>query len=287
MSKQRAVSLAFEGEALESVFVGRRDDAARPLVILFPTVMGVSELELRFGRQLVELGYSAFVADVFGKRFRGSPRETMIAEMNRLKQDRAGLRRRVCALFDQVLGLDGSTPATTAAAGFCFGGMCALDLARSGADLAGVASFHGLLDPPGLPPQRVTAKVIAFHGWDDPLARPDQCGDFDRHLARDKEELSRADGLGIRPQCFRGRFGGDRGQHTQAALVTLFERRQRVQTRMRRVAPLMSAFTRCRFGSNRRALTLWAWLILRPTTGALPQISQVLAMMSLGTLKKS
>lgn len=172
MSKQRAVSLNFDGEALESVFVGRRDDAARPLVILFPTVMGVSELELRFGRQLVELGYSAFVADVFGKRFRDSPRETMIAEMNRLKQDRAGLRRRVRALFDQVLGLDGSAPATTAAAGFCFGGMCALDLARSGADLAGVASFHGLLDPPGLPPQRVTAKVIAFHGWDDPLARP-------------------------------------------------------------------------------------------------------------------
>ncbi len=174
MSKQRAVGLDFEGQALESVFVGRRDDQPRPLVILFPTVMGVSELEIGFGRQLVELGYSAFVADVFGKAYRGAPRETMVGEMNRLKGDRAGLRRRVTASFEQVRGLDGANSATIAAAGFCFGGMCALDLARSGAALAGVASFHGLFDPPGLEPQPITAKVIAFHGWEDPLAPPEK-----------------------------------------------------------------------------------------------------------------
>ncbi len=174
MSKQRPVQLNFEGEALESVFVGRRDDAPRPVVILFPTVMGVSELEIGFGRQLVELGYSAFVADVFGKAFRGSPRKTMFGEMNRLKGDRAGLRRRVTALFEQVRGMDGADGAGIVAAGFCFGGMCALDLARSGAELAGVASFHGLFDPPGLEPQPIKAKVIAFHGWDDPLAPPEK-----------------------------------------------------------------------------------------------------------------
>ena len=173
MSKQRPVRLDFEGEELESVFIGRRDDAPRPLVILFPTVMGVSDLEIGFGRQLVELGYSAFVADVFGRKFRGSPREAMVAEMNRLKSDRAGLRRRVTALFEQVLGLEGGNGPSIAAAGFCFGGMCALDLARSGAELAGVASFHGLFDPPGLA-QPIKAKVIAFHGWDDPLAPPEE-----------------------------------------------------------------------------------------------------------------
>lgn len=173
MSKQRAERLDFEGEALESVFVGRRDDAPRPLVMLFPTVMGISELEIGFGRQLVELGYSAFVADVFGKAFRDAPRETMVGEMNRLKADRAGLRRRVTALFEQVRGLD-TDRASIAAAGFCFGGMCALDLARSGAELTGVASFHGLFDAPDLEPRPISAKVIAFHGWDDPLAPPEK-----------------------------------------------------------------------------------------------------------------
>ena len=92
MSKQTPVPLEFEGEELEGVFVGRRDGQARPTVILIPTVMGVSDLEIGFGKQLVELGFNAFVADLFGKKFRGSPRDTMFGERNRLKADRAALR---------------------------------------------------------------------------------------------------------------------------------------------------------------------------------------------------
>jgi dienelactone hydrolase len=174
MSKERPVGLEFEGEALESVFVGRRDNQPRPTVILFPTVMGVSDLELGYARQLVELGYAGFVADLFGKKFRGAARETMVGEMNRLKGDRAALRRRLLALLEQVRSVDGVDGANLVAAGFCFGGMCALDLARSGAALAGAASFHGLFDPAGLDPQPIGAKVIAFHGWDDPLAPPEK-----------------------------------------------------------------------------------------------------------------
>jgi hypothetical protein len=58
-------------------------------------------------------------------------------------------------------------------AGFCFGGLCALDLARSGADIAAAVSFHGLFDPPGLEPEKIKAKVVAFHGWDDPMVPPE------------------------------------------------------------------------------------------------------------------
>jgi dienelactone hydrolase len=57
--------------------------------------------------------------------------------------------------------------------GYCFGGQCALDVARAGADVAGVASFHGLFDPCGLPPQQIKAKVLAMHGWDDPMVPPE------------------------------------------------------------------------------------------------------------------
>ena len=60
-----------------------------------------------------------------------------------------------------------------AAIGYCFGGMCALDLARSGADVAGVGSFHGLFDRPDLPPQPIKAKVVAYHGWNDPMVPPE------------------------------------------------------------------------------------------------------------------
>jgi dienelactone hydrolase len=174
MSRQTAVPLEFDGEELEGVLVGRRDGQRRPIVLLFPTVMGLSELEIGFGRQLVELGFNAFVADLFGKQFRGAPRETMFGEMNRLSSNRAALRRRLVAVYDQVRQLDEAEPGQMAVGGYCFGGMCALDLARSGAELKGAISFHGLLDPPGLDPEPIQAKVIAFHGWDDPMVPPDK-----------------------------------------------------------------------------------------------------------------
>src|SRR5947209_7248846 len=152
MSRDRAIAHNFEGEQLESVFVGRRDGQARPTVILVPTVMGVSDLEIGFGRQLVELGYNALVADLFGRKFRGATRETMFGELNRLKSDRAALRRRMIHVLDLARGLDEVSKGQIVVAGYCFGGLCALDLARSGADLAAAVSFHALLDPPGLPP---------------------------------------------------------------------------------------------------------------------------------------
>ena len=173
MSKQTAVPLEFEGESLEGVFVGRRDGEARPTVILIPTVMGVSDLELGFGRQLVELGYNAFVADLFGKKFRGAPRDTMFGEMGRLKGDRVALRRRLLAILEQVRGLEGAKGQPIVVAGYCFGGMCGIDVARSGVDIAAAVSFHGLLDPPEMPEEKIVAKVVAFHGWDDPMVPPE------------------------------------------------------------------------------------------------------------------
>ena len=174
MSRQTDIPLQFEGEELESVFVGRRDGQPRPTVMLIPTVMGVSDLEIGFGKQLVELGFNAFVADLFGKKFRGSPRDTMFGEMNRLKDNRAALRRRLLAVLEQARALAEVDQGKIVVAGYCFGGLCALDVARSGADFAAAVSFHGLFDPPGLPAERIKAKVLAFHGWDDPMVPPDK-----------------------------------------------------------------------------------------------------------------
>ena len=173
MSSERRVPHEFEGENLESVFVGRRDGAARPTVILIPTVMGVSDLEIRFGRQLVELGYNALVADLFGKEFHGAARDVCFGEMTRLRSDRAALRRRLQHVLQVARDIDEVKSDQIVVAGYCFGGQCALDLARSGADIAAAVSFHGLFDPPGLPKEKITAKVVCFHGGDDPMVPPD------------------------------------------------------------------------------------------------------------------
>jgi dienelactone hydrolase len=174
MSKERSVAHRFEGESLESVFVGRRDGEARPTILLIPSVMGITDLEIGWGRQLVELGYSTFLADVFGSEFRGAPRDTMFGEMNRIKEDRSALLRRLEHVLGVARGLDEVEGDRIVVSGYCFGGMCALDLARSGADIAAAVSFHGLFDPPGLPKHKIKAKVVAYHGWDDPMVPPEK-----------------------------------------------------------------------------------------------------------------
>ena len=92
-------------------------------MILIPTVMGVSDLEIGFGRQLVELGYNAFVADLFGKEFRGAPRDTMFGEMNRLQSRPRGAAPPAASSPRRWSA--GSTRWRTeqiVVAGYCFGG---------------------------------------------------------------------------------------------------------------------------------------------------------------------
>ncbi len=170
---QNNIPHAFNGEELESVLVTDGSGQALPGVIIIPTVMGVTDLEIGFARDLVGHGYNALVADIFGKAFRGAGRDVMFGEMNRLGSDRASLRERLLSVLEVARGQQEVDSGRIAAMGFCFGGKCALDLARSGADIAGTASFHGLFDPPGLPPERIRGKVVAFHGWDDPMVPPE------------------------------------------------------------------------------------------------------------------
>lgn len=164
----RTIEHEFADEAFASELIPATD-GPRPTVILFPTVAGISSLELGFARQLADAGYNAFCADLYGKKFRGCDRKTGAEQMKRLSADRGVLRHRLLAVLETARA-QGEGDGRIAAIGFCFGGLCALDLARSGADVAGVASFHGLFDPPSLPPRPIAAKVIAFHGWDDPMA---------------------------------------------------------------------------------------------------------------------
>lgn len=169
----REVAQDWQGEPLRHELFHDGGGAARPGVILFPTVMGVTDLERGFARRLAGQGYAAMVADLYGRRFVPAERDQAIAMMQALRGDRGALRERLSAVLDTAREQDGIDGQRIAAIGFCFGGQNTLDLARSGADVAGVASFHGLFDPPGLPPQPIRAKVAAFHGWDDPLATPD------------------------------------------------------------------------------------------------------------------
>lgn len=159
----------FGGERFRSEW--RPVEQPRASVIVFPTVAGISDLEMGFADDLNAKRLSVFVADLYGEEFRGAPRSTGHENMKRIQADRAGLRDRLLAVLDVVRGLEEAGKGIVAI-GFCFGGLCALDLARSGADILGVASFHGIFEPNGLKSVPVRARVIAFHGWDDPMVPP-------------------------------------------------------------------------------------------------------------------
>jgi dienelactone hydrolase len=169
----RPVAVRHGGAELEVLLVEAADSPPRPGVILFPTIMGRSELEVGFARRLAGLGYAGVVADLYGREHIGKPREECRALMMGLLGDRPFLQERLLAVLDAVRALTEVDSSRIAAIGYCFGGLCALDLARTGADVRGVASFHGLFTPPGnLDGTPIGAKVIAFHGWDDPMAPP-------------------------------------------------------------------------------------------------------------------
>ena len=154
------------------------DDTAhdpRPGVLVSHAWAGRSEFEENRAERLAELGYVGFALDVYGKGVLGASKEENAALMQPLLDDRAMLQRRLQAALEQMRKQKEVDPVRVAAMGYCFGGLCVLDLARIGADVAGVASFHGLFGKPGnTDGNRVAAKVLVMHGWDDPMATPEQ-----------------------------------------------------------------------------------------------------------------
>lgn len=154
-----------------------------PTVLIAPTVRGPTPLEHCKADELAAQGYLAIVIDHYGSDQRDLG-ERAFALMNGLLADRARLRRQLLDTLAFARGLDGVDPARIALIGYCFGGLCALDMARTGTDgVRGVVAIHGVFQPPNLGPQPpIAAKILVLHGWDDPLAPPDSVLALTREL---------------------------------------------------------------------------------------------------------
>ena len=153
------------------------DSAARrpaPGVVVCHAWAGRSEFECDRARALAELGYAGFALDVFGKGVLAEDREACAEQIKPFMENRESLHQRLAAGVEAARGQAEVDAEQMAAIGYCFGGLCALDLARIGVGLKGVVSFHGLLAPPGIEYGRIESRVLALHGWDDPMVPPDQ-----------------------------------------------------------------------------------------------------------------
>ena len=125
--------------------------------------------------QMASLGYTAYALDVYGKGVRGDVMGDNSHLMGPLLGDRALLKKRLLAGLEAAKAHEAVDASRIGAMGYCFGGLCVLDMARAGAaGLKGVASFHGIFMPPDIGPQgKIGAKVLILHGWEDPMATPD------------------------------------------------------------------------------------------------------------------
>lgn len=176
MSIQRRTIEYKDGDTLLEGYLAfdERESTPRPGVLVSHAWRGRSELEESKAEKLAELGYVGFALDLFGKGVLGANPDENRALMQPLLDDRETLQRRMHLAVDQIRAQSEVDHERIAAMGFCFGGLCVLDLARTGSDVLGVASFHGLFGAPGnTDGNTMTAKVLAMHGWDDPMVPPE------------------------------------------------------------------------------------------------------------------
>lgn len=151
----------------------------RPAVIVAHDWTGRNDFACQKATLLAELGYVGFALDMYGDGRLGNTNEEKMALMNPLASDRKLLQQRVSAAFDAVAGLPEVDAGRIAIIGFCFGGLCALDLARSGADIKAAVSFHGLLGKPDFQQSAsIKAKILVLHGYEDPMVQPEQVKAF-------------------------------------------------------------------------------------------------------------
>ncbi|MFS0897989.1 dienelactone hydrolase family protein [Mycolicibacterium litorale] len=153
-----------------------RPETHRPApatVLVFHGMEGRSDAQLAIAERLTGWGCQAIAVDLFGEAVSAGGAQRCADEMTAFLGDRSALAERLSAVLTALTEVPEVDAGAVAAIGFCFGGLCVLDLARAGHPLRAVTSFHGLLTPPDWSVDGVIpARVAVHHGWDDPLAPP-------------------------------------------------------------------------------------------------------------------
>jgi dienelactone hydrolase len=166
--------------AFDDSFSGRR-----PAVLINHTWVGRDDFVAEKAKKIAALGYVGFAVDMYGKGVLGSSVEENAKLMQSFMDNREMLQKRMNGALYAVKLMPWVDDSKIAAMGFCFGGLCSLDLARTGVDLKGVISFHGLLGAPGnTQGNAIKAKILALHGHDDPMVPVEQVLAFEQEMTK-------------------------------------------------------------------------------------------------------
>lgn len=168
------------GQTSEAYIASNGDGKKKPAVMIAHAWAGQGPFDHNVANKLAELGYVGVALDIFGKGVRGDPAGDNSHLIGPLVGNRAELRTRLLDALKFTQSLDEVDASKIAIIGYCFGGLCALDLARTGTDeIKAAVSFHGLFKTPDLGEQKpIKAKILALHGYADPMATPENLVDF-------------------------------------------------------------------------------------------------------------
>ena len=168
----KAVDYQINGENYEGYYVSASADA--PLVLLIHDWDGLTDYEIKRAEMLAGMGFSVFAADLFGAGNRPTRVEDKRQHTGELYKDRNKMRTLMTGALEKAATLGGNTD-NSVAMGYCFGGAAVLELARSGAELKGFATFHGgLKTPDGQNYSKTRGKVLIMHGSADTAITMDQ-----------------------------------------------------------------------------------------------------------------
>lgn len=174
-----------DGDAVLEGYLAYDDTSTekRPGVLIVHDWMGVQAFAKKKAEELAGLGYVAFAGDIYGKGIRPANPQEAGLQAGIYKKDRALARSRAQAALKVLENNPLADTSRIAAMGYCFGGMVTLELARSGAELEGVISFHGSLDTPKPEDaQKIKGKVLVLHGADDPFVPPKDVAAFEKEM---------------------------------------------------------------------------------------------------------
>lgn len=163
-------------------YVAYSDNDNSPLVLIAHTWAGKDNFVHDRADDLAKLGYTAMAVDMYGEGRVGADAAENESLMTPLVSNRDELKDRIQAALEAGRKLEGVNPAKVAAIGYCFGGLVVLDLVRSGADVNGVVSFHGLLMPSEISNNGVKSKVLVLHGERDPMVPLEMVDEFQKEM---------------------------------------------------------------------------------------------------------
>jgi dienelactone hydrolase len=182
--KSRTVDYTIGDQSFEGVFVYPQSARGKvPGVVMVHNWMGVSDETRKQAERVAKLGLAVFAVDVYGKGVRPKNQQEAMTVSGKYKSDRKLFRERVLRGLDILREQKEVDPAKVMAVGYCFGGTGVIELARAGADVQAVVSFHGGLDSPSpADGKNIKTTVVALQGADDPFVKPVDIAAFQNEM---------------------------------------------------------------------------------------------------------